>query len=439
MGNYNAIAGISEQNLNRLAEQVYSNLYTTSKIFKDTKVLDKLLLYSVSYDVTTPPVFTLASSGMAREALVEASRKFATDNETLAELETMIDEGTVSFDLSISSVIISVVLKKGEAPIVDLKASLSAGCSIEINNEGKIVPRIVSAKIKLPGYELIEKALDAVALPIIIEMVNKFISKGFTLPLIKFAGANFSHPLARIENNTLVTYAALEKMGPTVLPHQQAWPLDKTFAYFDKYIGECAAAKGLENTQKSGTAELDLPIIPKISYLMLKASYTCGVKDPVFDLRQGVETGITFTAYGGGKLSIQITGLPAVTASFTVSATPTSSAVLKLENGQLFYILQHINDFSVYIDLDISVLPVPKFIKDMINGAISFVLKPIAQLFGEILRGLTAMICNIKPFEFDVSGAKVVIQLTNNVIATSTGPDEKKLVSIEGILGVAPK
>jgi len=43
MGNYNTITGISEENLNRLTNQVYVNLYQSSKLFKDMKVFDKLL------------------------------------------------------------------------------------------------------------------------------------------------------------------------------------------------------------------------------------------------------------------------------------------------------------------------------------------------------------------------------------------------------------
>jgi len=439
MGNYNAIAGISEENLNRLASQVYSVLYQSSKIFKNTRVFDKLLLYSVSYDVTTPPVFTLEPSSLAAESLMDAVQNVAADVDSLAEFRTFIDEGVVTFSLNISAVSIAVVLKKGEAPIVDLKASVTAGCSIEIDHDGKVIPKIVAAKVKLPGYELIEKALNSIALPAIVEMVNNFISKGFTLPLIKLAGAEFSHPLARIENKTLVTYASLRAMGPTVLPESHIWPRDKTFAYFDKYIAESAAATALVNTQKSGSDGIDIPILPHISYLMLRASYIAGVRNPIFEFREGVETGNTFTAYGGGKLSIQLTALPAVTASFTASATPTASSILRLAEGQLFYTLQHINDFKVYIEIDFSGLHLPKDIERLINDSLSFILKPFAQLIGEILHGLTVKICNIKPIDFDVSGAKAVIVLTDNVITTIVGPDNKKLVSVEGILGAAPK
>jgi hypothetical protein len=170
---------------------------------------------------------------------------------------------------------------------------------------------------------------------------------------------------------------------------------------------------------------------------MLRASFLCGVKDPVFEFKEGIETGNTFTAYGGGKLSIQITGLDPVSASFTVAATPTASSVLQLAGGQLIYSLQHINDFKVYIDLNLSFLPLPDFIKKLINDSLSFILKPIAQLIGEILHGLTIKICNIKPVEFEISGVKMTISLADNTIATTTGPDNKKLVCVEGILGVA--
>lgn len=437
MGNYNAIAGISEENLNRLAAQVYENLYKSSKLFKDTRIFDKVLLYSVSYDVTNAPVFTLTPSSEAMEKLMEAVNGLSNDQESLLEFRKFIEEGAVTFSVDVPSVNLSVVLIKGKEPIIDLKASITAGCSVEINNEGKVIPRIISAKMKLPGYELIEKALNDIALPVIVELVNNFVSKGFTLPLLKLAGAEFSHPLARIENKTLVTYASLKNMGPTVLPESQTWPHDKTFSYFDKYIAECATATALVTTQKSGTAGIDLPIIPKISYLMLRASYICGVKDPIFDFKEGIETGNTFTAYGGGKLSIQITGLPAITASFTVSATPTASSVLRLSDGQLIYSLQHINDFKVYIDLDLSLLPLLPFIKKMINDSLSFILKPFAQLIGEILHGLTVKICNIKPIEFDIAGVKMAIFLANDTIATNIGPDSKKLVSVEGMLAVA--
>jgi len=170
----------------------------------------------------------------------------------------------------------------------------------------------------------------------------------------------------------------------------------------------------------------------------LGASFVAGVKDPVFDFREGAETGITFTAYGGGKLSIQYLIFPAVTASFIASATPTASSTIILSNGQLIYTLQHINDFKVSISIDFSGLHLPGYIEKLINDNLSFLLRPIAQLFGEILHGLTIKICDIKPIEFEVSDAKVIIRLTDNVITTSFGPDGKKLVSIEGMLGAAP-
>jgi hypothetical protein len=431
MGNYNAIAGISEENLNRLTVQVYENLYKSSTLFKDTRIFDKLLLYSVSYDVTAAPVFTLAPSSEAMEKLMEAVNGLTEDHESLPEFRKFIEESAVTFSVDVPSVKLSVVLIKGKAPIIDLKASITAGCSVEINNEGKVIPCVVSAKIKLPGYEPIEEVLNAIALPVIIELVNKFVSKGFTLPLIKLAGAEFSHPLARIENKTLVTYAALKNTGPTLLPDQYTWPRNKTFAYFDKNIAESAAAAALVNTQKSGTAGVDL------AGLKLTASYIGGIKDPIFEFKEGVETSNTFTAYGGGKLSAKYLIFPTVTASFTVSATPTASSILQLSGGQLFYTLQHINDFKVYIDIDLSVLPLPDFIKKIINDSLSFILKPFAQLFGEILHGLTVKICNIKPIEFEISGVKMAISLADNTIATITGPDNKKLVCVEGILGVA--
>ncbi len=438
MGNYNAIAGISEENLNRLTVQLYENLYKSSKLFKDTRIFDKPLLYSVSYDITTTPVFTLAPSAGAMEKLMEAVNGLTDNTESLPEFRKFIEEGIVTFNIDVPSVSLSVVLVKGKAPIIDLKASITAGCSVEINNEGKVIPRIISASIKLPGFEPIEKVLNAIALPVIIELVNDFVSKGFTLPLLKLAGAEFSHPLVRIENKTLVTYVSLLKYGPTILPENLKVQPNQTFGFFDKSIAESAAATALVNTQKSGLAELDIPIIPHISYLMLKASYTCGVKDPVFEFREGVETGITFIAFGGGKLSIQVTGLPAITASFTVSATPTASSTLRLADGQLFYTLQHINDFKVNIDIDLSVLPLPKFIKDIINDSLSFIIKPFAQLIGEILHGLTIPICNIKPIELEVSGVKLAICLASETITKIVGPDSKKLVCVEAMLSVLP-
>lgn len=39
MGNYNAIAGISEENLNRLSNQIYSSLYKISKNSNSTNKL----------------------------------------------------------------------------------------------------------------------------------------------------------------------------------------------------------------------------------------------------------------------------------------------------------------------------------------------------------------------------------------------------------------
>ena len=433
MGNYNAIAGISEENLNRLTSQVYSVLYQSSTIFKNTKVFDKLLLYSVSYDVTTAPVFTLAPSEDAKEGLLEMVKPSVADGNMLEEIKQYIVEGIVTFSLNISSVNVSVVLKKGEAPVVDLKASLTAGCSVEINAEGKVIPKIVSAKLKLPGYELIEEALNSIALPVIIELVNGFVSKGFTLPLMKLVGTNFSHPLARIENRTLVTYVALESQGATVLPAQHVWPLNKTFAYFDKYVAESAAQYALTNTQKSGIAQFDL-----LGW-SFSAGYTGGLKDPKFDLTGGVETGHTYTAYGSGRLSIKFLFFQPLSVSFVASATPTASSILTLSNGQLFYVLQHVNDFKVYVDFDFSGVHLPASVVKMINDNISFLLKPYAQLFGEIMHGLTIKICNIKPFEFDVSDTKVTIELTDKTITTTIGPDGKKLVSIEGILGAVPK
>ena len=207
---------------------------------------------------------------------------------------------------------------------------------------------------------------------------------------------------------------------------------NQTFGFFDKSIAESAAATALVNTQKSGSDGID------ILGLKLGASYIGGIKDPVFEFREGVEPGITFTAYGGGKLSIQYLGLPAVTASFTLSATPTGSSILRLADGQLFYTLQHINDFKVYIDIDLSVLPLPKFIKDIINDSLSFIIKPFAQLIGEILHGLTIPICNIKPIEFEVSGVKMAICLASETITTIVGPDCKKLVCVEVMLSVLP-
>ncbi len=430
MGNYNAIAGISEENLNRLAAQVYENLYKSSKLFKDTRIFEKPLLYSVSYDVTTAPVFTLTPSSEAMETLLETVNGLSNNQESLYEFQKFIEESTVTFSVDVSSVSLSVVLIKGKEPVIDLKASITAGCSVEINNEGKVIPRIISAKIKLQGSKTIEQALNDFALPVIVELVNNFISKGFTLPLLKLAGAEFSHPLARIENKTLVTYASLKAMGPTVLPEAQTWPREKTFAYFDKYIAESAAATALVNTQKSGSDGIE------ILGLKLRASYIGGIKDPVFEFMEGVETGITFTAYGGGQLSIQYFTLPAVTASFTASATPTASSVLVLSGGQLIYTLQHIYDFKVNISIDFSGLHLPGFIEKIINDNLSFLLRPFAQLFGEILHGLTVKICNIKPIEFDISGVAMAILLADNVIITTVGPDVKKLVSVEGMLAV---
>ena len=174
MGNYNAIAGISEENLNRLTVQFYENLYKSSKLFKDTRIFDKPLLYSVSYDITTTPVFTLAPSAGAMEKLMEAVNGLTDNPESLPEFRKFIEEGIVTFSVDVPSVSLSVVLVKGKAPIINLKASITAGCSVEINNEGKVIPRIISASIKLPGFEPIDKVLNAIALPVIIELVNDF-------------------------------------------------------------------------------------------------------------------------------------------------------------------------------------------------------------------------------------------------------------------------
>jgi hypothetical protein len=53
------------------------------------------------------------------------------------------------------------------------------------------------------------------------------------------------------------------------------------------------------------------------------------------------------------------------------------------------------------------------------------------------LHGLTVKICDIKPIGFEVAGVKMAICLADNTIATTIGPDSKKLVCVEGILGVA--
>lgn len=432
MGNYNAIVGITEENVNRLSNELFQNLYQTTEIFKATKIFDKLLLYSVSYDVKSAPVFNFIPSTEAIDHLHELAKTIINDAGCLNELKKYVCDSAVTFSVDIPSIEVSAVLKKGEAPIANLAASLTLQCQVEIDAQGMVIPAILTANCKVPAHAVIEELLNKFALPVIMTIVNTFVEKGFKLPLIDFAGTEMSSPLARIENRTLIAYAALKKTGATVLPLEHTWSRNVAFALFDKQIAESATAYALQNTQKTGTAEIGVPIF--WSTLKLSATYIGGVKDPVYTFLDPMNSDISITAYGGGTLTAQLDKLPAISLSFTASATPTARSVLFLSNNQLFYTLNGIDDFKVNINVDFSLIWVPQFIKDAINNSISFLFKPFAILIGGILKNLTIKITDIKPVQFTIAGQTVTILLENCAIASEVGPDQKILAKIAGML-----
>ncbi|NIM17001.1 MAG: hypothetical protein GTO45_33960 [Candidatus Aminicenantes bacterium] len=424
MANYNGGAGLNQQVLNNISKDIYDSVYPT--FFKGQVEINNFNIKSVSWDITQAPVFDLNPSQRALAFLKEAVKKEVHDSTLVNQLESFIDESVITFELSVPKFEVTIETGDGDtSPPVD--GSIDVYLQADIDADDKLVASIIKGEVNIQGEPTLVWILNHVVLPVVQDQLNKILLKGVPLPALEFGGVKLSTPAAALENETLLVFAALSSQGTTVPPAPgSAWPQDKFFALSDDVLIETVAAKALESTQKSGSAST------KIAILKLEAKYSVGVKNPIVELNTGNKLTVGVDAFGSGSVKVKADfgfWKPSVTLGLGITASPKVNGEVSVDSANNVKVkFVSVDDFKVKLDI----ANVPDWLDKFISEIISFLTKPIAQLIGKLLTGISFTVYKIPEFEIDENGIKVDILVSDIGISTMTDSGNKKLLTVTG-------
>lgn len=256
MSNFNAVVGMGQPSLNDLSKQIYKALYP--KVFTGKPIINVPLLYAVGYNITRAPEFDLSSSEITLEAIKNSLSLDKADKNLLGQVNDFIETQVAAFTLLINQMTITVFKTKHDTG-TPYDAEIEAGCQCNISSD-KAFPSIVSANIKLPGHPVLQGLLNKFFMPLLIKTLNILLEDGFQLPPLDFMGASFSTPVARIEDETLTAFAALEP-GPSQFPGPyDKWLQYNLFIMFDQDVAKVVTDNKLSTLHASDKPEYKINI-----------------------------------------------------------------------------------------------------------------------------------------------------------------------------------
>jgi hypothetical protein len=424
MSNYNGGAGLNQQVLNNLSENIYNSVYPD--FFKGQKEINNFNIKSVSWDITRAPVFDLTPSERAKSFLKEQLNQSLKDATLISQLEAYIDESVITFELSVPAFKVTIETTDGKtSPPID--GSIAVYLQAQINTDDKLTAEITKAEINIDGEPTLVWILNNIVLPEVENQLNKILLQGIQLPELKFGDVALSTPVPVLDNQTLLVFAALSNQGATVPPEPgSAWPQNKFFALSDEILIETVADEVLKKTQKSGSAGT------KIAIISFEASYNVGVDNPGIEFAGGSSLAINVDAYGSGSVKVKAdfgVWKPSVTLGLGIKASPKVSGAVQVDSSNNVIVkFLSVNDFKV--ELDIS--GVPGWLDKFISEIISFLTKPIAQLIGSLLTGISFKVYEIPEFTINEGGIKLDILVSNIGIGTITDSGNKKVLAVTG-------
>ncbi|MFC2140688.1 hypothetical protein ACFLQP_00130 [Acidobacteriota bacterium] len=423
MANYNGGAGLNQQALNKLSKDIYDSVYPT--FFKGEIEIGKFGIKKITWDITQTPVFDLNPSEKAISILKEMASNKLDDTGLINQLHSYIEESVITFELSVPVFEVTVETTEGDTSL-PIKGSITVYNQAEITVDNKLVGKIIDAEIGIEGEPTLVWILNHIVLPVVEDQLNKILLKGIQLPTLSFGDVKISTPVAALESETLLAFAALSSHGPTEPPEPGSpWPQDKFFALSDHILIETVAVEVLKNTQQSGRAHTT------IGTLSLEASYTAGVKNPSVQLTGGNQLTMGVVAYGSGTLKAQLWPFPAASLGIGFKANPVVSARVSVdESNNVIVKLLSVNDFKLEIDIP----GMPGWLKSFLSGIISFLTRPIVQLIGTlILQTISSFVVyTIPEFTIDLEGKKLDILVSGIDISTITDSGNKKLLTVTG-------
>lgn len=426
MSNFNAVVGSDQSTLNDLSQQIYQALYP--KFFQREVIINKPLIYAVNYNFTQAPQFDFSSTERALAAVKNSLCFDKADKDLMSKVNDFIETQIAVFTLEINQ--LEITYFPAENIIgKPFTVSIEADCQFDISSTGIVYPAIISAALKLPDHPDIEKLLNEFFVPIMVDYLNKLLEDGFQLPSFGFAGANFSPPVARIEDETLTAFAALAP-GPSQFPGlYDNWPKNNLFIMFDKEVAKVVTDKKLASTQKSDSAPFKVDI--GICTLKLEASYWVGVTDSQYTFNPDNSLTVAVTAYGGGSAQAKC-GFLKPQLGMQISAAPKITAKIAIVNNEVIIIFEKVDDIKVNLHFT----GVPGWMEAVLSSVISFFSTKIAQLIGDMLTGLQIPVYPLPNICFTTEGVTLCIRLNNQLVSVVTGPDDKMLASITSKLQI---
>jgi len=428
MSNYNGGAGLNQQVLNNMSKNIYDSLYPD--FFKGQKEIDKFNIKTVSWDITQAPVFDLNPSEKTKMFLKEQLNKSVTDTTLISQLEAYIDESVITFELSVPTFEVTIELTNGTTS-QPINSSIDVYLQAQITTDNKLTAEIIKAEINIDDEPTLVWILNNLVLPEVEDQLNKTLMQGIQLPQLKFGGVTLSTPVPVLNNQTLLVFAALSSQGATVPPAPgSAWPQDKFFALSDETLIETVTSEVLKNTQKSGTAS------KKISIIKLSASYNVGVNNPGVQFAGGSNLTVNVDAFGGGSVKVKADfGIwkPSVTLGLNIKASPKVNGQVQVDSSNDVNVkFLSVDDFKVTLELS----GIPSWLDKFISEIISFLTKPIAQLIGSLLTGISFKVYQIPEFNIDTDGIKLDILVSDIGINTMTDSGNKELLDVTGNVDV---
>jgi hypothetical protein len=193
---------------------------------------------------------------------------------------------------------------------------------------------------------------------------------------------------------------------------------------------ETVAAEVLKSTQKSDS------VSKKIAIIKLKASYKVGVDNPGVEFAGGSKLTVNVDAFGGGSVKVKADfGIwkPSVTLGLSIKATPKVNGQAQVDSSNDVIVkFLSVDDFKVELDFS----GVPGWLDKFVSEIISFLTKPIAQLIGSMLTGISFKVYQIPEFKIDEDGINLDILVSGIGIDTMTDSGNKELLSVTGSVDV---
>jgi len=448
MAGRNAVAGISEGDLNKIVADVFNTLKPTG-IFKLPDRRVEQIGTTISITIDEPPVVDLQDSALREKLETHFKDIFLNDPSIVdrpADRKEAIFNGVadelskIGFTLRIpkSTIVLTYDPSLGKThPATTLQCALELIASVTVNTD----PPNPSLKVAVhdgnftsinPPNLVIDSIVNGALLPLAVKLISEVV-KPIDIPtLVPLPGFELSIPTVAIQNDRLIAYSALGRVAPEMPPPFEGWPAG-AFVGADAALLTAAgnAAIAQINTPRDG---FNFGIVSGEVHVNLGPLSNVVIKD-----NSSGDVSARIAADAGASLTVHTPPLiPNFSLGANIRGIVGATIRATVVNEELILDFQSLDHF----DLEPDILGIPDgledFIDDLIDPLENALVTSVTNLILAALGDLKIPLLKLPSIRVPVSNGASFQIILKDVQTTELNPVSDSMVVAYGVPAIAP-